>query len=100
MDNKKNINIEIIQNYTQDMINITKYYIEINKAEYYTEINKPLNMFVFEENRTYFKENIKLDISYQEISSFMLPEYYKQEPRTNHIMTIYYLFEPIQLMGI
>ena len=68
MDNKKNINIEIIQNYTQDMINITEYYTKINKAEYYTEINKP--------------------------------EYYKQEPRTNHIMTIYYLFEPIQLMGI
>jgi len=30
-------------------------------------------MFVFEENRTYFKANIKVDISYQEISTFMLP---------------------------
>jgi hypothetical protein len=31
-------------------------------------------MFVFEENRTYFKAGIKLDISYQEILSFMLPQ--------------------------
>ena len=33
----------------------------------------PLKYVRFRRKRTYFKANIKVDISYQEISTFMLP---------------------------
>jgi hypothetical protein len=46
-------------------------------------------MFVFGENRTYFKANIKLDISYQEISSFIFPVLLSFSNKDNNVLLEY-----------